>query len=111
MIKAERDQIMSSMGQEERTQYRNILREVRAEARASSAAKTTPMKVWRSRASQYSPQLQDVVNAVFRRDEMGPNEGEAPPDFDLKRLGSEERVRLSSFQGKRAVAMAFGSYT
>ena len=30
MIKAERDQIMSSMGHEERTQYRDILREVRA---------------------------------------------------------------------------------
>ena len=111
MIKAERDQIMSSMGQEERTQYRDILREVRAEARASSAPKTTPVKVWRARASQYSPQLQEVVDAVFRRDEMGPEEGEAPPDFDLKMSGSEERVRLSSFQGQRAVAMAFGSYT
>ncbi len=111
MIKAERDQIMRSMGQEERTQYRNILGEVRAEARKSSGPKSTPMKVWKSRASQYSPQLQDVVDAVFRRDEMGPNEGEAPPDFDLKRSGSEEMVRLSSFKGQRAVAMAFGSYT
>ena len=111
MIKAERDQIMRSMGQEERNLYRNILREVRAEARKSSAPKTTPMAVWKSRASQYSLQLQDVVDAVFRRDDMGPNEEEAPPDFDLKRLGSEERVRLSGFKGKRAVAMAFGSYT
>ena len=111
MIKAERDQIMRSMGQEERTQYRDILREVRAEARKSSGPKTSPMKVWKSRAGQYSPQLQDVVDAVFRRDEMGPNEGEVPLDFDLKRLGSEERVRLSSFKGQRAVAMAFGSYT
>ena len=123
MLKAERDQIMSSMGQEERTQYGDILREVRAEALALSGSKTTskttpqttpkttPMKVWKSRASQYSPKLQEVVNAVFRRDDMGPNEGEAPPEFDLKRLGSEERVRLSSFKGQRTVAMAFGSYT
>ena len=111
MIKAERDQIMSSMGQEERTQYRNILREVRAEARKSSAPKTTPVKVWKSRASRYPAQLQEVVDAVFRRDEMGPDEGEAPPEIDLKRLGLEERVRLSSFKGQRAVAMAFGSYT
>ena len=111
MIKAERDQIMRSMGQEERTQLRDILREVRAEARMSSPPKTTPMKVWKSRAGQYSPQLQAVVDAVFRRDEMGPNEGEPPPDFDLKRLGSEERVRLSSFKDQRAVALAFGSYT
>jgi hypothetical protein len=111
MIKAERDQIMSRMGQDERTQYRNILREVRAEARKSPAPGTTPMKVWKSRASEYSPQLQEVVDAVFRRDDMGPNEGEAPPDFNLQKLDSDERVRLSSFKGQRAVAMAFGSYT
>jgi hypothetical protein len=35
----------------------------------------------------------------------------SPPDFTLKRLGSDERVRLSSFQGKRPVALVFGSYT
>ena len=115
MIKAERDQVMSSMSQEERAQYGKILREVRAEARTPSETKTspkvTPMEVWISRASQYSPQIQEVVHAVFLRDEMGPNEGEAPPDFELKRSGSEERIRLSSFKGQRAVAMAFGSYT
>ncbi len=111
MLKAERDQIMSSMSQEERNEYRNILREVRAEARKSSAPKTTPVKVWKSWASQYSSELQDVVDAVFRRDERGPTEGEAPPEIALKRLGSEERVQLSSFKGQRAVAMAFGSYT
>ena len=115
MIKADRDQVMSSMSQEERAQYRNILREVRAEARVSSGnkitPKATPMQVWKSRASQYSPQIQEVVNAVFLRDEMGPNEGDAPPDFELKRSGSQERIRLSNFKGQRAVAMAFGSYT
>ena len=111
MLKAERDQIMRSMGQQERIQFPNILREVRAEAKESSAPETTPMKIWKSRAGQYSPQVQDVVGAVFRRDDMGPNEGEAPPDIDLKRLGSEDRVRLSSFEGQRAVAIAFGSYT
>ena len=41
----------------------------------------------------------------------GPKEGEVPPDFFLKRQGSDERVRLSDFQGKRAVALVFGSYT
>ena len=111
MIKAERDKIMSNMGRDERTQYRDILREVRAEARKFPAGKTTPTKVWRSQASQYPPKLQEVVGAVFQRDEMGPNEGETPPDFDLKRLGTEERVKLSSFKGRRPVVMAFGSYT
>ena len=47
----------------------------------------------------------------MERDEIGPKVGEQPPDFFLKSLGSEERVRLSSFRGKRPVALAFGSYT
>ncbi len=49
--------------------------------------------------------------AVMARDETGPKVGEAPPDFSLKRLGSQERVSLSSFKGRQAVALAFGSYT
>jgi hypothetical protein len=37
--------------------------------------------------------------------------GDQAPDFDLKVLKSEERVRLSSFFGKMPVALVFGSYT
>jgi peroxiredoxin len=48
---------------------------------------------------------------VVARDEMGPHVGTVPPDFNLKRMGSEERVRLSSFKGQKAVALIFGSYT
>ncbi len=109
MIKAERDQIMQSMGQEERSQFRQVLTEVREEYRASSARNIS--EVWKPRASQYSPQLQGVVEAVFRRDDMGPAPGELPPDFDLKAQGADNRVRLSSFKNKRPVAIAFGSYT
>lgn len=109
MIKAERDQIMQSMGPDERSQFRQVLSEVREAYRASSARNIS--EVWRSRASQYSPQLQGVVEAVFRRDDMGPAPGELPPDFELKALGSDSRVRLSSFKKKRPVAIAFGSYT
>jgi peroxiredoxin len=45
------------------------------------------------------------------RDEMGPQVGAYPPDFSLKRLDSDTRVRLSSFRGTRPVALVFGSYT
>ena len=45
------------------------------------------------------------------RDETGPKVGEVPPDFSLKRLGSPDRVSLSSFKGRQPVALAFGSYT
>ena len=47
----------------------------------------------------------------------GPAAGEPAPDFELALLGSdkdggeETRVSLSSFQGKKPVALIFGSYT
>ena len=47
----------------------------------------------------------------MRRNTMGPNEGEVPPDFNLRRTGTSERVELSSFKGKKPVALVFGSYT
>lgn len=37
--------------------------------------------------------------------------GDPAPDFELKKLGSQERVRLSDFKGKKPVALVFGSYT
>lgn len=39
--------------------------------------------------------------------------GDEAPDFELQRLGAkdEERVKLSSFQGKKPVVLIFGSYT
>jgi len=37
--------------------------------------------------------------------------GDVAPDFDLKVLKSEERIRLSSFAGNMPVALVFGSYT
>ena len=51
------------------------------------------------------------MEAILVRDETGPNAGEEAPDFSLKRLASDERVRLSDFRGRRPVALAFGSYT
>lgn len=33
------------------------------------------------------------------------------PDFLLKRQGAEAQVSLSSFRGKKPVALIFGSYT
>jgi peroxiredoxin len=52
-----------------------------------------------------------ALEAVVARDEMGPQVGEYPPDFSLKRLDADTRVRLSSFRDKRPVALVFGSYT
>ena len=40
-----------------------------------------------------------------------PEVGDEAPDFILRERGSEEVVTLSSFEGKRPVALVFGSYT
>ena len=55
--------------------------------------------------------LREAMEEVVLRDEMGPHVGDVPPDFDLKLLGSEERVKLSSFRGNKPVALIFSSYT
>jgi len=40
-----------------------------------------------------------------------PKEGDLAPDFELQDPSGEKSVRLSSFRGKRPVALTFGSYT
>lgn len=37
--------------------------------------------------------------------------GDPAPDFNLKRLHSEGRVRLSGIANKKPVALVFGTYT
>lgn len=111
MRKAERDQILSTMDQEQRQDFSRILKELNAEAKADAGAGSSLTAVLESRRSQFSPEILTRLDAVVQRDQLGPKVGETPPDFSLKRAGSEERVRLSSFKGKRPVALVFGSYT
>lgn len=40
-----------------------------------------------------------------------PKLGDVAPGFSLKQLDGKKRVRLSSFKGKKPVALIFGSYT
>lgn len=37
--------------------------------------------------------------------------GDLAPDFQLKVRGGQQAVKLSSFRGRKAVALIFGSYT
>jgi len=46
-----------------------------------------------------------------RPDSSGVPEGEMAPDFSLEPPDGGERVTLSSFRGKKPVALVFGSYT
>ena len=52
-----------------------------------------------------------MMQFLAERETLAPAAGKEAPDFTLQRLGSDEFVRLSSFKGKRPVALIFGSYT
>jgi hypothetical protein len=111
MQKAERDHVLTRLSPAERDRFRRIIQDMRTRARAVSGHGMTTRQVLVSQEDTLSPPLRLALEAVVARDEMGPQVGDSPLDFSLKRLGSDERVRLSSFQGKRPVALVFGSYT
>ena len=48
---------------------------------------------------------------LAERETHAPAVGSEAPDFELSKLGSNERVRLSAFRGEKPVALIFGSYT
>ena len=52
-----------------------------------------------------------MLQFIADRETRAPAVGDAAPDFELLRLGSTERVRLSSFRGIKPAALIFGSYT
>lgn len=56
-------------------------------------------------------QLRVKWEGHFDRGEGTLKPGDPASDFDLKIKGSEQSVRLSSFQGEKAVALVFGSFT
>lgn len=52
-----------------------------------------------------------MMQFLAERETLAPAVGAEAPDFKLPRLGGGEPVVLSSFRGRRAVALIFGSYT
>lgn len=111
MQKAERDHMMTRLSQAERDQFRRIIQDMRTRAKAALGHGVTARQVLEAQTGTLSPRLRLALEAVVARDEMGPQVGAYPPDFSLKRLDADTRVRLSSFRGKRPVALVFGSYT
>ena len=110
MNKTERDKILSTMTNDQRADFGRMLQEIKSEAKESGGAKSK-QSILEARKNDCSEELQKRLDAVMRRDQMGPHEGAVPPNFNLQRMGSEERVELSSFKGKKPVALVFGSYT
>ncbi len=103
--------VQMNMSEDMELQYRPILRDLHQEMKASPGQRPTMRQALGSRIDTFPPELRIPIQTFMTRCEMGPRVGEEPPDFFLKRMGSEERVRLSSFRGKRPVAIVFGSYT
>ena len=110
MLKAERDQVMAVLTNEERQVFWQFIDRYR-EARKTSAAEAAAQGILEAMGPEFSDHFRQAMAAVATRDQMGPHVGETPPDFNLKRLGSDDRVQLSSFKGERPVAVVFGSYT
>ncbi len=52
-----------------------------------------------------------LLGFIAQRETHAPAVGAEAPDFELPRLGSDERVRLSSFRHDKPVALIFGSFT
>ena len=110
MNKTERDKVLSTMSNKQMTDFGQMMREIKSEAKKFGAAKSK-QSILEARISDCSEELRARLDAVMRRGGMGPKEGEVPLNFYLQRMGSEEQVELSSFKGKKPVALVFGSYT
>ena len=116
MLKAERDNAITRLGDQDRLLFRRVVDAMKDAKAVNPNGQTGSGRMTARRVVEHwdVPLTGDVklaAEAVLARDEMGPGVGELAPDFDLKRLGSDDRVRLSDFRGRRPVALAFGSYT
>src|SRR5205814_2133523 len=59
-------------------------------------------------------EYEQKVEAENKRHQWGEGKlkvGDPAPDFNLKMLDSQQRMRLSSFAGKKLVALIFGTYS
>ena len=111
MLKADRDQIMENLSEDDRNQFREFIDDYRAKRKASSGGQMPAREMLEAVGDGLTDVARQAMEAVAQRDEMGPHAGDVPPNFNLKLMGSENRVRLSSFKGQKPVALIFGSYT
>ena len=111
MLKADRDQIMENLSEDDRKRFSEFIDDYRAKRKASSGGQMPAREMLEVVGDGLTDVARQAMEAVVQRDEMGPHTGDVPPDFNLKLIGSEDRVRLSSFKGQKPVALIFGSYT
>ena len=71
MQKQQRDEVFISISAEETTIYYDLIREVRAQRKASSIGQFTPREVLGPRMAGLPSGVQDALNAVIARDGDG----------------------------------------
>ena len=116
MTKSQRDSIVSRLSDEDRQDMRRVIGAIKEARKGSPDLSDNGDRI---AAQELLDECQDelaegvrrALQAILTRDEAGPRVGEIAPDFSLKKLGSDERVRLSGYRSQRPVALAFGSYT
>ena len=111
MQKAQRDSVLAQLSQEDRQNFRKAITEIKTRMKATSSQRIPARQLLETCGNQLQGELKEALKIVMSRDEMGPKIGDTPPNFNLKRMGSEDRVILSSFRDKSPVALVFGSYT
>ena len=111
MHKSQRDSVIGRLSQEDRQNFRRVLTEIKTQLKTSSSERIPARKILEVCGDELNQEIREALQTVIKRDEMGPEIGQVPPDINLKLMGMEDRVQLSSFHGKRPVALVFGSYT
>jgi hypothetical protein len=102
---------MENLSEDDRKRFREFIDDYWAKRKASSGGQMLAREMLEAVGAGLTDVARQAMKAVVQRDEMGPNAGDVPPDFNLKLMGSGDRVRLSSFKGQKPVALIFGSYT
>ena len=111
MQHAQQNGPISNLSAEERAEFRGLLGELQSQRKASSIQAVQARTVLEPHMAGAPPALQTALLHLIERDEQGPAFGETAPDFSLKQLGTDKRIGLSGFRGKRPVGLIFGSYT
>ena len=102
---------IADLSPEDRALFRQCLDELRERREAASIVSVPAREVLEHHLDNVPDGVRQALLHLIQRDEQGPERGEFSPDFNLKLLGSDDRVRLSGFRGQRPVALVFGSYT
>jgi len=111
MNKDQSDATKIDLSAEDRSHYSRVINEMRRVLKATPVGTVSIKELWAPQRDNAPLDARNALDAVAARDEMGPKVGQIAVDFSLKRMGSEERVQLSSFRDARPVALVFGSYT